>query len=104
MSNVTSTFRITAQLEAATTPLVYNVATTASVEDSQALSSNTKAFTIRARDPLSRLRLAFAVGETATNYLSISKGSSYSIDIIKFTGTLYFLTTTSTVVEIVEWS
>lgn len=104
MSNVTSTFRITGQLEAATTPTIYNVSTTASIETSQALSSDTKVFTIQARDPLAKLQLAFASGGSGTTFLTVRKGVSYTVELIKFTGTLYFQTTTSTIVEIVEWA
>lgn len=108
MSNVTSTFRGASSgsaLTGATTPLIYNVSVpTADTEVSQLLSSNTKQFTIKVRGN-STLRLAFASGESDTNYITVTSGASYTADALNFSGTLYFQTNkASQIVEILEWS
>ena len=103
MSNVTSTFRSSAST--ATTPVIYNVAVPlANTEVSQVLSSSTKSFTIRVRGN-ARLQLAFAMGDSGTDYLTIPNGGSFTQESISFTGTLYFQTSkASQVVEILEWT
>lgn len=105
MSNITGTFRGRATVEAGTEPLVYNVSVPlANTEVSQTLSSAVKRFTIRVRGN-SRLKLAFALGESSTNYITIPPGCTYTEDGLGFSGVLYFQTVkASQVVEILEWT
>jgi hypothetical protein len=86
-------------------PLVYNVeAEFAGTEYSQALTPNTKSFLIRCRGD-AVLKIAFQSGETSTNYITISKGSTYKQENLTFTGTLYFQSSKAAqVIEILEWS
>jgi len=102
MSNITGTVR--ASLKSATGVTIYNVsAPTAGVEVSQALSANTKKFTLRVRGN-STLQLAFVATESSTTFLTIPARSSYSEDIIDFSGTIYFqCDKASQTVEIIEW-
>lgn len=87
------------------TPTIYNVsAPLANTEYSQALNANTKKFTIRCRD-IATMRLAYVSGDTATNYITIPHGCTFSDESIDFTGTLYFRTTKAAqVIEILEWA
>jgi hypothetical protein len=105
MSNLTSTIRPLAQVEAASTATIYNVVVaTANNEVSQALSPSTKSFTIKVRGT-SSLKLAFASGQSGTNYVTISAGSAFTQDGLDFDGTLYFQTPKAAqLVEILEWS
>jgi len=76
------------------------------VETTQILPNDTKRFRIRVRDYKAKLRLAYGVGETTTNYRTISRGfiwDSEDIDIANGT-TLYLLSTQDNiVVEIEVW-
>lgn len=103
MSNVTSTFRSSASQ--ATTPTIYNVAVPlANTEVSQALSTGTKSFTIRVRGH-ARLQLAFASGNSGTDFLTIPSGANLTQENLNFDGTIYFQTSkASQVVEILEWT
>lgn len=102
MSNVTTTIRGSI---VRTEPTIYNVSVPlANTEVSQTLSDNTKSFTIRVRGTCT-LKFAFDSGQSGTNYITIYPGSSYSIEGLNFSGTLYFQTNKpSQVVEILEWS
>lgn len=104
MSNITTTFRGRATIEAGSTPTIYNVsAAVANTEYSQALTSGTKKFIIRVRGDAT-LKLAFDAGQSGTNYITVRGGTVYVEDNINFTGTLYFQTTKATqTVEILEW-
>ena len=86
-------------------PKVYNVSVAlANTEVSQALTADTKAFTIRVRGS-ANLKLAFTATESATTFITIPRGANYGIDGLKFNGTLYFQTDkASQTVEILEWS
>lgn len=69
---------------------IYNVTiTNANTEQSQALPSNTKQFLIRSRSN-SNLRLAYASGETTSQWLSIPGGSCYKDENYYTSQTLYF--------------
>jgi hypothetical protein len=105
MSTVTATFRGKSVVESSDTPLVYNVsALLAATEYSQALSTATKRFTIRVRGN-SNLQLGFAVGESATNFITIPHGCTYTENELNFSGTLYFQTSKATqIVEILQWT
>ena len=105
MSTVTSTFRGKAVIESGISPVIYNVATTlANTEYSQALNPNVRRFTIRVRGN-SKLQLAFDSGDSATLFVTIPPGCSYTEDEINFTGTLYFQTSKALqTVEILEWT
>lgn len=85
---------------------IYNVtATTAGTEYSQALSSGTVAFTLRARSN-ARIQWTFESTQSGTNFLTIPAGASYTIEGNDLVGkTLYFQTNVSgTIVEIEEWT
>lgn len=105
MSTVTSTFRGKAVVESGGTPTIYNTAVAlANTEVSQTLSSGVKRFTIRVRG-LSKLQVAFALGDSSTDYVTIPPGCSYTEDELNFSGTLYFQTSKAAqVVEILEWT
>lgn len=105
MSNVTGTIRGRATVQEAQSPTVYNISVPlANTEVSQALSDNTKSFTIRVRG-ISSLKLAFVATESSTNYITVAAGSSYTAEGLNFTGSLYFQTNkASQTVEIVEWT
>lgn len=104
MANLGATFRGTATLESGSTPTIYNVSVpTANVEVSQALSPQTKKFSIRVRG-LAKLKLSYDSGQSGITYLTISPGAVYTEDMLNFSGTLYFQSNVSgTTVEIVEW-
>lgn len=89
----------------ASTPTIYNVsAVSAGTEYSQALNTDTNKFIIRVRGR-ANLQLAFTVTESATNYITIPAGSSFTADSLSFGGTLYFQTDkASQIVEILEWT
>ena len=105
MSTVTGTFRGRATIEAGNTPTIYNVSVPlANTEVSQALSSSTKRFLIRVRGN-ANLKMAFTLGDSGSNYITVPHGCSYTEDSINFTGTIYFQTNVAgQVVEILEWS
>lgn len=87
------------------TPTIYNVpASLSNTEYSQALSANTKKFTIKVRGKAD-LKLAYTATESATNYITIPAGAVMFIDGLNASGlTLYFQTTkASQIVEIQEW-
>ena len=86
---------------------IFNVTCTlANTEYSQALSANTKSFTIKART-FSDLKISFVSGESSTTYWSIPAGSSDTqyAQAKSFSGavTVYFQSPNAgTVVEIIE--
>lgn len=104
MSNVTGTVRARATLLEAVTPTIYNVSVLlANTEVSQTLTNNTKSFLIRVRGA-SNLKLAFILGDSGINYITVPAGANYYADGLNFSGTLYFQTTkASQIVEILEW-
>lgn len=89
-----------------TTPLIYNLPmASANTEYSQALPGTVKKFTVKLRSDAA-FRLAYGAGETATQYLSVPKGCSATVDLIEFTaGTLYIRSPQAgQVAEIETWS
>jgi hypothetical protein len=75
----------------------------ADTEVSQALSDGTRSFLIKVRGAC-LLKLAFVLGESDTNYITLPPGTSYHAEGLNFTGTLYFQTSKDNqVVEILEW-
>jgi hypothetical protein len=102
---VNTTIRPKADIVAGKTPTIYNkVVALKDVEESVALSANTKRFTIRVRGT-SQLKLAFTSGESGTKFVTIPMHATYFEDNVDFTGTLYFQTNRDAqIVEIVEWT
>lgn len=97
---------LAAQVNRATTPVVYNVTMTlASTEYSQALPANTKKFLIKCRT-LYDIQLCFTNAGSGTLYITVPAGMSYYEDLIQPSAlTLYFqCATAAQVVEIVTWS
>lgn len=103
MSNVTGIIR--ARQTAATEPAIYNVSVPlANTEVSQALSPSTKQFLIKVRGNAT-LKVAYTLGESGTNYITIPKGSVLVETGLDFTGTIYFqCDQASQTVEIREWT
>jgi len=94
------------QLASATTPAIYNVTmTNADTEYSQALPTDCKKLLVKCRGGYD-IKLAFASGESGTNYITIPSGSALCETLIKAASlTLYFqCATAGQVAEIVAWS
>lgn len=73
-----------------TTPYIFNLtAAVAGTEYSQALPANTKFFTIKARG-LSKIKLAYTNGGTASTYQTIDPGVRYTESNYYTAQTLYF--------------
>lgn len=72
-----------------TTTVINKAVPTAGVEVSQALPANTKAFRFRSRSR-GTLILAYGVGETATNYITVIPGNTYKKEQFYSSQTLYF--------------
>lgn len=73
-----------------TTPTIYNASIIAvDTEQSQALPANTKEFLIRSRNK-GTMRIAFASGDTNTDYLTIPAGASYEVKQFFSNVTIYF--------------
>lgn len=102
MSNVTTTARSQSQLPL--TPKIYNVSVLlAATEYSQALTNNTKKFTIQCIGG-AKTQLAFVLGDSGLTYVTIQPGTAYCEDGIDFSGTLYFrCNKAAQIIEIVEW-
>lgn len=106
MSNATQTFRGTATIEFPSSPNIYNIITpvTANTETSQVLTNGTKQFTIRVRGE-SELKFSFVATESSTKFITVPKRSSYTVNDINLSATIYFqVDKPSQVVEILEWS
>jgi len=71
---------------------IANVAmATASTEYSYAIPKGTEKITFKLRDPANALQFCFVTGETATKYMTIPAGSSFTVEGLKFHDkTLYF--------------
>lgn len=89
------------------TPKIVNInIPVANTEQSFALTATTKRFKIRIRDGKAKLRLAFAVGESGTNFWTVERGAWYEDNDIDASGgiTLYFQATHASVdLEIQYW-
>jgi hypothetical protein len=88
-----------------TTPTIFNLNTiNQGQEYSQALPANTKAFIIRSRKK-GRLRLAYEMGGTNANYVTIPNGSSLKDTNLYTSVTLYIQSTKpGDVIEIVAYT
>ncbi len=87
------------------TRTIYNVALgPVNTEQSQVLPANTKGVLIKTRGR-APLKLAFSVGQSGTNYVSVPGRAVYSDDYMSGSLTVYFQSPqTSDVVEIVAYS
>jgi len=69
-----------------TTPSIQNVAiTTSGVENVLILPINTKQFQLRVRDSLSKIQIAYVLGESNSSYITIPRGCNYSQDNLNLT-------------------
>lgn len=104
MANINTTARPKATIEPGSNPVIYNVSCVlANTEYSQALSALCKKVLIRVRGN-AVMRLAFSLGDTSTNYISVPMGCSYTEEAIIFNGVVYFQTNKpSQTIEILEW-
>lgn len=98
----------TVDVNAATTPNIYNVVVSAGQENtqkSQVLSDNTKQLLIKARTA-GKIQFSFVSGETNTKFITIPSKGNYLIEGLDLTSkTLYFqIDTAPNVVEIFELS
>jgi|TARA_Y100000310_G_scaffold107269_2_gene105739 thiamine pyrophosphokinase len=86
-------------------PTIENTAmTTANTEYSYKLQAGTRKFTIKLRDVGYPLKLAMVESGSGTTYVNIVQGQTYTVDDIKVPLTLYFQSTTgSMVAEIISW-
>jgi hypothetical protein len=91
----------------ATTPTISNFsAALANTEYSYVIPTSSKKFIIRVRDGLSKMKVAFALGATSTQYITVNMGSSYEVDGLSTLAgfTVYFQTNKpNQVVEIITW-
>ena len=91
----------------ATTPTIYNVAmATANTEYSKAIPAGTRIIDIKIRSLNAMLKIAFTVGESGSNYITIPFGGSIHIEGVKLSGkTVYIQSPTALqICEIICWS
>lgn len=86
-----------------TTVAIYNLSTTAGIEDSQALPVNCKGFLIRSRGK-SKTQVAFTSGQTNTAFLTIWPGSTYEDKNFFQSQTIYFQTSKDDTLELIAFS
>lgn len=89
-----------------TIEMINTTIVTKNVEITQTLPDDTKRYTINVREGRGQLRLAFASGETATNYKTIRRGfiwDSYEVDVANSTDIYLLSTQDNVVVEITVW-
>jgi len=88
-----------------TTATIFNVTlVSANTEFSQVLPPNIKGFEIKARGT-SRLQLAYTVGDSGSNFITIDPGSSFSESYFYASKTLYFQSTKAgETVEIITYT
>jgi hypothetical protein len=103
MANINATIR--AKIVTPASPTIYNVPVVIADEEYyQDFSPSTKKFTIRSRQN-AVLKVAFSIGETGTNYITIPRGMTYCEDGIDFSGTVFFRSDTpDIIVEVLEWT
>lgn len=86
---------------------IYNIqAIAANTEYTFTLPANTKKFTLRNRQGY-KMNLSFTSGSSGTNFITVSRGTNYSVENIHLLNDvpLYFRTNKpSSVVEILVWS
>lgn len=74
----------------------------AATEYPQALPANTKGFFIKARNGVSTIQLAFTLGQSGTNYVTIPAGTSINFQGLNTsTTTLYLQVDVASIVEVV---
>lgn len=82
------------------TPTIINfTAVAANTEYSQALPASNRKFLIQARG-MAKLKLAYAIGDTSINYITINPGVSFVDDNFYSSQTIYF--TSSVAGEVIE--
>lgn len=87
-----------------TTATVFNPTATGGVELEIVFPNTTRKFSLRVRGKQAA-RIAYAAGETATNYFTLSPGSVLSEDGIQLTNTsIFVLTAADAVIEVVAWT
>lgn len=84
-------------------PTVQNLAATEGVETSVSFNAYTKKLLLQNRGN-GDLKLAFASGETATNYFTLKGSTVYFEDFISGPFTIYILADETTTIEIVTWT
>lgn len=105
--NADGSINVDSNASSATTPVIYNVSVpTAGVEVSQTLPANTKKLLIKVRNSTARLQFSFASGQSGSDYVSLSRGTSFEVtDIDVPSLTIYFqVNEPSQTVEILAWS
>lgn len=88
-------------------PTIFNLTLTlAGTEYPQAIPLNARKFVLRERSGGSDLQLAFALGESGTNFVTIPAGSSKALDGVYLSGLSLFLQSPDAgkIVEIEVWS
>lgn len=96
---------LTVDIDYPNTPTIFNISTTANVENSVVLPPNTGQFMVKVRNTNGFWRVAFESGDTASNYVSLHAGSCYESGQVELTGqSVYFLTQTNSIVEVHTWS
>jgi len=91
----------------AQTPTIYNVdMTAANTEYFQALPTNTRKLDIKLRAQNALLKIAFVEGESGTNYIQISYGSSLHLENVKLNNIIVYFQSPSNsqVCEILAWT
>lgn len=94
------------QLAGARTPRIYNVTlTSANTEYPQTLPTNCRKFSIRPRTSSHVIKLAYASGESGSNYVTIDTVFYYE-DLVGVNGLTVYLQspTAGAIVEIVAWN
>ena len=87
-----------------TTATIFNVVVgTASTEFSQALPASTKEFMLKSRGN-AEIQLSYTTGETATKYITISRGAVYNDKQFYTSQTIYFELDKTGVVEIIAFT
>jgi len=92
----------------ATTPSIQNVTIlTANIENMIVLPLNTKRFQIRVRDSIAKLQLAYVLGDSSLNYITVPRGCNYSeenLNLTTLSRVLYLQSNkNNTIIECVVW-
>lgn len=85
-----------------TVPTIVNIATTANIEVSQALPASTKGFRLRARGS-SKVLIAFNVGETSTDFVTVYPGETYIDNFFYSSHTIYLLSSKNDTIELTTY-
>ena len=89
------------------TPAMFNVSCpTAGIEYSQLLPNNTAQMQLRARNSGAKLQLAWTLGNSNSEFLTLIPGNIYVLESVKLTNKSIYFTSNknNTVVEILSWS